>query len=44
MTTFPLPTAYYYHNCKFVYSANSLTYRSVRHSFNKLQAMLENSL
>ena len=34
---------YYYHCCTFEYTDNP-TFRSVRHAFNRLQAMLENDL
>ena len=37
-------SAYYYHNCEFVYTVDPPTFKSVRHSFNKLQAMMENKL
>ncbi|XP_003386474.2 PREDICTED: uncharacterized protein LOC100632035 [Amphimedon queenslandica] len=36
--------SYYYHNCHFIYSVNPPTYKSVRHSFNKLQAMLQSNI
>ena len=35
--------AYYYHNCQFEYVVNPPTYKNVRHSFNKLSAVLEES-
>ena len=39
-----LPPAYYYHNCHFRYSVRPPTFKSVRHSYYKLQALLENSV
>lgn len=35
---------YYYHNCSFVHAVEAPSFKSVRHSYNKLQAMLESRL
>jgi hypothetical protein len=35
--------AYYYHNCQFEYSVTPPTFKNIRHSLNKLAAVLEES-
>ena len=38
-----LSSAYYYHNIHFRYTLNAPTFKSIRHSYYKMQGLLENT-